>query len=314
MTFEHCAVIFYPDTHMPKAQFVTVTKAEAGQKLLQFLERRLTGDVPRSAIQRWIRKGQVRVDKGRKKPFDRIESGQMVRIPPYEPGETTTFVSSGKLIMAYEDDGILAIAKPAGLPAHGGDKVEDSVIARLNAIYPDPEFMPTLAHRLDKDTSGLLLAAKSYEKLRELNDLFASGEVGKVYLAWVKGYWKEPGVTLLHDRIEKHGKPGKQKVRTGSGKTALAKVMGLESNRRYSLVAIRLLTGRTHQIRVQMEARNHPIIGDRKYGKGNERGAMRLHCYAMEVEGKMIKLDPPWTGQWKTPPNALQGALGLLYD
>lgn len=299
---------------MPEAQFVTVSQAEAGQKLLQFLERRLTGDVPRAAIQRWIRKGQVRVDKGRKKPFDRIEAGQMIRIPPYLPGETTTNVSEGRLVMAYEDDTLLAIAKPAGLPSHGGDKVEDSVIARLNGMYPDPEFMPTLAHRLDKDTSGLLLAAKSYDKLRELNELFAAGGVGKVYLAWVKGFWREPGITLLHDKLEKKGKPGKEKVHTGSGKTALAKVMALKSDRRYSLVAVRLLTGRTHQIRVQLQSRNHPIIGDRKYGEGNERGAMRLHCYAMEIDGQVISIKPPWTGQWEVSPAALQEALGVLYD
>ncbi len=172
---------------MPEAQFITVTDAEAGQKLLQYLERRLTGDVPRSAIQRWIRKGQVRVNKGRKKPFDRIEAGQIVRIPPYTPGETKTTTSGGNLVIAHEDDRIIAIAKPAGLAAHGGEKIEDSVIARLTAMRPNADFMPTLCHRLDKDTSGILLAAKTYEALRSLNDLFASGNVGKLYLAWVKG-------------------------------------------------------------------------------------------------------------------------------
>ena len=141
-----------------------------------------------------------------------------------------------------------------------------------------------------------------------------SSDLGKLYLAWVKGFWKDPNVILLQDRMEKHGAPGKEKVRTGSGKTALAKVMGLTSDRRYSLIAVRLLTGRTHQIRVQLQSRNHPIIGDRKYGKGNERGAMRLHCYAMEIDGKLISLEPPWTGQWKIPAQALQKALGLLYD
>jgi len=299
---------------MPEAQFITVTDAESGQKLLQFLERRLTGDVPRSAIQRWIRKGQVRVDKGRKKPFDRIKAGQMVRIPPYTPGEEKPVVSGGNLIMAYEDETLLAVAKPAGLATHGGDKIEDSVTARLAAIYPDADFMPTLAHRLDKSTSGILLAAKSYDELRKLNELFASGKIGKLYLAWVKGLWREPGEILLEDRMEKRGAPGKEKVRTGSGKTALAKVMGLIPGRRYSLVAIRLLTGRTHQIRVQLASRKHPVIGDHKYGQGNERGAMRLHCYAMKIGEKTITLGPPWTGQWDTPPDALRKALGLLYD
>jgi len=299
---------------MPEARFVTVTPAEAGQKLLQFLERRLTGDVPRSAIQRWIRKGQVRVDKGRKKPFDRIEAGQVVRIPPYTPGEEDAAVSTGNLIFAHEDDHILAIAKPAGLAAHGGDKIEDSVTARLRGMFPDADFQPTLAHRLDKETSGLLLAARDYETLRRLNDLFATGGVGKLYLAWVQGRWRKPGTILLEDKLEKQGVPGEEKVRAGSGKEALAEVTPLQVGQSHSLMAVRLLTGRTHQIRVQLASRRHPVVGDRKYGSGNERGAMRLHCYAMLVEGSTYRLAPPWSGQWEIPDDSLREALSLLYE
>ncbi len=281
---------------MPEAQFVTVSRAEAGQKLLQFLERRLTGEVPRAAIQRWIRKGQVRVDKGRKKPFDRIVEGQVVRIPPYTPGEVKPVSAGGSLVIAHEDGDMLAVVKPAGLAVHGGDKITDSVVGRLVSMYPDAEFQPTLAHRLDRDTSGLLLAAKSYESLRRLNDLFASGSVGKLYLAWVKGEWAEAEV-LLEDRMEKQGASGQERVRTGAGKTALAIVTGLVAGRQHSLVAVRLLTGRTHQIRVQLASRKHPIVGDNKYGSDRERGAMRLHCYAMRVEGKTFSLAPTWTGE-----------------
>jgi len=299
---------------MPEAQFVTVTKAESGQKLLQYLERRLTGDVPRPAIQRWIRKGQVRVDKGRKKPFDRLEAGQIVRIPPYTPGDSNVIASEGKLVIPYETDRWLVIAKPAGVAAHGGDKITDSVAGRLATLYAGADFMPTLAHRLDKDTSGLLMVAKSYESLRDLNDLFATGEVGKLYFAWIKGAWKERGEVLLEDTMEKQGVPGNQKVRTGSGKVALAKVVGLISDRKYSLVAIRLITGRTHQIRVQLADRRHPIVGDKKYGKGNERGSMRLHCFAMQIWGEMYQLAPPWTGRWEVSRENVQKAIGLLFD
>jgi len=300
---------------MPKAQFVTVTPAESGQKLLQFLERRLTGDVPRSAIQRWIRKGQVRVDKGRKKPFDRIEAGQVVRLPPYTPGDQAAPQEPlGNLIIVHEDEDMLAVAKPAGLASHGGDGITDSVTARLKGMFPDADFNPTLAHRLDRDTSGLLLAAKSYTSLRELNDMFAQGGVHKVYLAWVRGHWTEPDELLLEDVMEKRGAPGHEKVRTGSGKTALARVMGLLSGHKQSLVAVRLLTGRTHQIRVQLASRGYPVIGDRKYGKGQSRGAMRLHCYALQAGDTTLRLTPPWSGNWQVPPDALREALGLLYD
>lgn len=299
---------------MPQAQFVTVTPAESGQKLLQFLERRLLGDVPRSAIQRWIRKGQVRVDKGRKKPFDRIETGQMVRIPPYTPGEENPLPLDSALAIPFEDEDILAIAKPAGLAVHGGDKITDSVAGRLAALYPDVEFQPTLAHRLDRNTSGLLLAAKNYTALRRLNDQFASGDIGKLYLVWVKGLWTEPDETLLEDQIEKQGAPGSEKVRTGSGKIALAQVTGLIPGQEFSLVAVRLLTGRTHQIRVQLASRRHPVVGDPKYGKGTERGPMRLHCYAMRVEKQTLSLAPAWTDRWTVKPDILRRALGLLDD
>lgn len=299
---------------MPKAQFVTVTAAESGQKLLQYLERRLTGDVPRSAIQRWIRKGQVRVDKGRKKPFDRIEAGQVVRIPPYTPGEESKGggLVAKPLTIAYEDEGLLAIAKPAGLAPHGGDKIEDSVVARLKAQYGEADFMPTLAHRLDKATSGLLLAAKDYETLRTLNEAFAEGEVAKLYLAWVRGAWSQEEEILLEDVMEKRGAPGAEAVRTGSGKAARARVLGLVSGADYSLVAIRLLTGRTHQIRVQLASRSLPVVGDRKYGSGNERGAMRLHCHALEVAGRKLFLPPQWSGKWAVSPEALSMARLLL--
>lgn len=298
---------------MPQAQFVTVSQAESGQKLLQFLERRLQGDVPRSAIQRWIRKGQVRVDKGRRKPFDRIEAGQVVRIPPYTPGEGRQ-VSTKSLTVVHEDEHLLAIAKPAGLPAHGGDGVEDSVVARLRALYADADFMPTLAHRLDRDTSGLLLAARDYATLRELNDSFAEGRVDKLYLAWVRGQWKVPGTVRLEDRLEKHGAPGEEKVRSGSGRVALAEVTGLGGDHKYSLVAVKLITGRTHQIRVQLAERGHPVIGDRKYGKGTERGSMRLHCYAMRTGETTLSLPPEWSGKWSVEGDALKQALGLLFD
>ncbi|WP_419786735.1 pseudouridine synthase [Pseudodesulfovibrio sp.] len=305
---------------MPSAQTVIVTQAESGQKLLQFLERRLHGAVPRSAIQKWIRKGRVRVNKGRKKPFDRIQAGQTVRIPPYDAGEHAADQKPNPqnenvhLAIAYEDEHILAVAKPAGLAAHGGDKINDSVISRLAALYGNDDFPPTLAHRLDRDTSGLLLAARDYTTLRRLNDLFASGGVAKVYLAWVEGIWPETDTVLLTDRMEKKGSPGSQRVGTGSGKPARARITPLVTGRRHSLLAIRLLTGRTHQIRVQLASRGHAVVGDRKYGTGRDHPPMRLHCFAMRVEDLTLKLPPRWSGKWAIEPHLLHTVLGQLFD
>ncbi|MUM77759.1 RluA family pseudouridine synthase [Pseudodesulfovibrio sp. F-1] len=297
---------------MPRTQIVTVTPAESGQKLLQFLERRLGGVVPRSAVQRWIRKGQVRVDKGRAKPFDRVAVGQAVRIPPYagESGEPAPL--AGPLTIVHKDDRLLAIAKPAGLAVHGGDGIDDSVAARLAASFADADFAPTLAHRLDRDTSGLLLAARTYETLRELNERFASGRVDKLYLAWVLGRWPEPDKTLLEDRLEKCGEAGSEKVRTGSGKVALAEAVCLVRGEVRSLLAVRLFTGRTHQIRVQLASRGHPVAGDGKYGPSGQRTDLRLHCFALRPGEPTLTLPPPWSGPWAVTGEAMTAALALL--
>ena len=297
---------------MSKAQFVTVTQAESGQKLLQFLKRRLKGDVPQGAIQRWIRKGQVRVDKGRKKPFDRINEGQIVRIPPYTPGEEKAVSTHGKLPIIHEDDHVLVIAKPAGLAVHGGDKVDDSITARIRARFSEADFMPTLAHRLDKDTSGLLLAAKDYPTLTTLNNAFASGAVTKLYLTWVNGSWPESDTTLLEDRMEKQGTPGNETVQTGTGKVARARITPLIKEQDKTLLAVELLTGRTHQIRVQLASRGHAVLGDRKYGKGHVRGNMRLHCFLMGIDGQTFTLPPDWNGKWQVPDDILCNAQRLV--
>lgn len=298
---------------MNKAQFVEVSAAESGQKLLQFLERRLERAVPKTAIMRWIRKGEVRVDKGRKKPFDRLKAGQIVRIPPHRAGEgPETEVSTGSLDIVFNKKDILAINKPSGLAAHGGEGHKDSVTARLRGMFADSDFTPTLCHRLDRDTSGLLLAATSYEKLRELNDLFASGGVDKLYLTWVHRQWKEPGTILLEDHMQKQDTRGREKVRTGSGKQALAEVTCLDSRKERSLLVVKLLTGRTHQIRVQLASRKHPIIGDRKYGRKRDDETLLLHCFSLALPNLFLSLPPDWSGKWYVEKPMLKTAQSLL--
>lgn len=301
---------------MPQTAIVEVTQAESGQKLVQFLERRLQGKVPRSAIMRWIRKGQVRVDKGRKKPFDRVRTGQNVRIPPYRaediPQQSSTSQAKPLQIIHHEN-GLLAVHKPAGLAVHGGDGQTDSVIARLQAMFPDADFTPTLCHRLDRDTSGLLLAATSYASLRAMNDRFASNGVHKLYLAWVAGHWARPGKTLLRDHVEKKGSPGNEKMTTGTGKAAKAEVICLYRHETASLMAIRLLTGRTHQIRVQLASREHPVIGDGKYGKAARTG-LKLHCFCLRLPQLTLCLPPSWQDKWAVSETHLQDARALLPD
>ncbi|MEF2146468.1 MAG: RluA family pseudouridine synthase [Desulfovibrionaceae bacterium] len=289
---------------MPGVTKVNVSPAEAGQKLLNFLQRRV-GDVPGAALLRWIRTGQVRVDGGRKKPFDRLQAGQRVRIPPYgEPEEKPGTNATADLEVVSENAETLVLAKPAGLPSHGGTGHADSIADRLAARYRGADFAPTLAHRLDKDTSGLLLVAKTYRRLRELNSLMAKGGLHKSYLAWVRGDWPGHQEELLEDRMEKSGRSGQEKVCTGAGKAALAYVTPLLRRNACTLLLVRLLTGRTHQIRVQLASRGHSIVGDRKYGperEKSEHAGLLLHACHLELPDLDLTLPPAWADPWDVP-------------
>ena len=292
-----------PDTAVSgqRRQPLVVSVEEAGQKLLQFLTRRLQGAVPGSALLRAIRTGQVRVNGGRKQPFFRLAAGQEVRVPPFQtqPGQSSAgqpasgLIDAGQprpgqpaqpataplpLTILYEDAGLVAVAKPAGLCAHAGTRHPDSVADRLKALYAGAPFLPVLAHRLDKDTSGILLAAKSYQELRRLGDLFASGGVAKNYLAWVDGSWPGRSTQLLEDSLERLDLAagevaGRKKIvragadahaapAQGAPKLASCEVTPLVRKRAATLMLVRLLTGRTHPIRVQHSLRGHPVISD----------------------------------------------------
>lgn len=308
---------------------LAVTAAEAGQKLLQFLTRRLGGQVPGSAILKAIRTGQVRVDGGRRQPFHRLAEGQQVRVPPFSledagasapaPGHAAPGLSTPALPLdiLHEDAGLVAVNKPAGLCAHAGTRHKDSVADRLKALYAGAPFPPTLAHRLDKDTSGILLAAKSYAELRRLGDLFAlggeRGGVKKTYLAWVDGAWEAKGPQVLEDRLDRleleQGKvAGRKKVVSAGedgGKTARCEATPLLRKRQATLLLVRLFTGRTHQIRVQLSLRGHPVISDAVYGRKVRGVPMLLHALRLDLPERALFAPPPWTGPFAVPEAAL---------
>ena len=320
-------------------QALTVSRAEAGQKLLNFLQRRV--EAATGEFHRWIRTGQVRVNGSRAKAFDRIEEGDQVRVPPF-----AVFLSAGtetgnegrkasrpqdrvekrkptpsSLRIVYEDEDLLVIAKPAGLPVQGGTGHSDSIASRLAAERAGADFVPAPVHRLDKDTTGLLVAGKTYAAVRLLTDALAGrgGEAPrKEYLAWVEGRWPfapEDGPQELHDFLAKDQKAQRMKTVRGpkeeEGQEARCIVTALETRRipegsqgrEHSLLLVRLLTGRTHQIRVQLASRGHAIVGDPWYGKGAGEGLM-LHAFRLSLplpEGKSrtLELLPPWKGAWK---------------
>ncbi len=342
---------FPPDLGQPAAvrrEPFLVSEAEAGQKLLQFLTRRLAGAVPGSALLRAIRTGQVRVDGGRKQPFFRLAAGQQVRVPPFgqvapggQPGQaggaapssaSSPSASPGAaqpapvplpLDIVFENADLVAVAKPAGLCAHAGTRHKDSVADRLKALYAGTPFLPVLAHRLDKDTSGILLAAKSYAELRRLGDLFAlgggGGGVKKMYLAWVDGVWPGQGTELVEDRLDRlelaEGQvAGRKKIVRGktkadgqdAGKLARAEVTPLVRKRQATLMLVRLLTGRTHQIRVQLSLRGHPVISDSVYGRKVRGVPMLLHALRLDLPERVLFFPPPWAGPFSVPGKILE--------
>ncbi len=293
---------------MPGVQIWTVSEPEAGQKLLQFLQRRLAGAVPASALQRWIRTGQIRVDGSRAKPGTRLDPNSRIRIPPHdlpETGPSAPPIPDGPaalhLDVVYEDRDLLVLVKPQGLPVHAGTGHQDSVAGRLTSRFADHPWKPALVHRLDRDTSGLLVVAKTYSRLQALQDLWRSEKVRKTYLAWVQGSpaWRE--TSLLRDQTAKVRTDLGEKMRVGAGKSTRTLIRTLFQSQDAALVLVAPLTGRTHQIRVQLASRGHPLIGDVKYGGTPRPDGMLLHAWHIAWPDQEFHLPPNWPPAWALP-------------
>ncbi len=255
-----------------QVQHLTVTAEEAGQRLDNFIQKRL-GDLPRSRIYRVIRKGEVRVNGRRAGPAQRLAAEDRIRIPPVRlpvPGEPAR-PAAGLLArigaaVIREDPRLLVLDKPAGVAVHGGSGVSAGVIEALRTLRPEESL--ELVHRLDRDTSGLLLVARNAATLRTLHALLREGGFEKRYLALLKGKWQ-----LGEKRIDV---PLRTDTRQGGERTVRADASGKPSSSRFrpvqffgrtaTLVEVTLDTGRTHQIRVHAAHAGHPVAGDAKYG------------------------------------------------
>lgn len=273
-------------------QLVDVGPEENGRKLLSFLEARL-GVLPPGLVMRLVRTGQVRIDGKRCKPFDRVLAGQKVRIPPMTIEEKKdNTLSDTSLDIVHEDASILLLNKPQGLPVHPGTGWVDSVHDRIRLRYQDHVFIPTPVHRLDRDTSGLLLCARTHDFLRHMHGIW--GQVAKGYLCWVQGRWRNDGWRIIVSELAKQQTAQGQKMVAGSGKQAISFVHQIGVSAQESLLLVLLGTGKTHQIRVHLADSGHPIIGDPKYGKGQ---GLKLHAALLRWPEQEYRVLPSWSGR-----------------
>lgn len=254
-----------------KVRFSTILEGEEGQRIDNYLLRQLKG-VPKSMIYRIIRKGEVRVNKGRVKPEYKIQVDDIVRIPPVRVSEDKGEVSAklrdvAKLehCILYEDDQLLVINKQSGIAVHGGSGLKFGVIEGFRALRPDAKDLE-LVHRIDRDTSGVLLIAKKRSALRSLHEQLRNKTVDKRYWCLVNGNWSPRWKKVDQPLLKNELQSGERIVRVNSeGKPSLTKFKLITSFSDCSLIEASPVTGRTHQIRVHTFYHQAPILGDTKY-------------------------------------------------
>lgn len=275
-------------------QVVEVGREENGRKLISFLEARL-GSLPTGLLMRLVRTGQVRIDGRRCKPFDRVLTGQMVRVPPVNVERVDKPARDlPGLQVVFENDEMIVIDKPAGLPVHGGTGWTDSVHDRLKGCFEGQAFVPVPVHRLDRDTSGLLLCAKTHDFLRSMHAAWPT--LTKAYLCWVEGTWESTGWRTIVSKLAKAETARGEQVVSGQGKRAVSHVHPLLGDGQKSLLLVVLGTGRTHQIRVHLADLGHAIVGDPRYGRG---GGLLLHAAALSWPGHEFFVLPSWQGEFR---------------
>lgn len=290
---------------------VEVAEYEAGQRLDNYLIKILKG-VPKSHIHRIIRAGEVRVNKKRCKPDMRIAAGDAVRIPPVRVSKSGAprpeAVPAREFEVVYEDDALLVVNKPSGVAVHGGSGVSFGVIEQLRRARPEERYLE-LVHRLDKDTSGLLMVAKKRSALVKLHEMIRNDHPKKIYLALGVGKLPDDSFHVRLPLFKYTGAQGEKMVRVdkdGQSAHTVFRVLNRFSDgilhgvglSALTLVRATLKTGRTHQIRVHLQSQDCPIAGDERYGDylANRR-LQKLGLKRMFLHASELHLDHPLTGE-----------------
>lgn len=278
-----------------KVRFVTIDDDIAGQRIDNFLRTQLKG-VPKSMVYRILRKGEVRVNKGRVKPDYKLNANDVVRIPPVRVSEGTAppspkldSIAALNTHILFEDDRLMVINKPSGMAVHGGSGLSFGLIEGLRALRPEAKFLE-LVHRLDRDTSGCILIAKKRSALRHMHEQLRTGKMDKRYHALVAGQWPESRFKVKAPLRKNILQSGERMVSVSEdGKPSETRYHVLERFSDASLVEASPITGRTHQIRVHCLHAGHPIACDQKYGdvefdqKMREKGLNRLFLHANSI-------------------------------
>lgn len=296
-----------------KVRFITVTASEDGQRIDNFLMKEYKF-LPKSAIYKLLRKGEIRVDKKRIKPTRKLVLGEQIRVAPInyvadtsEPRQASQALKDriAESIL-LEDDDLIIINKPSGIAVHGGTDNPHGVIEVIRQLKTDLDYIE-LVHRIDKETSGLLLLAKNRTSLLELHEAFKTGDISKYYKTLVFGRWRggEEHVRNHLKRAE-HGQQNMQVTDGTEGKLSESIFSPIASYADNTLLSVRLLTGRMHQIRTQLSDMDYPITGDTKYGdftlnreftRKTKLKRLFLHAYRIDFKlqhsGKSYNLEIP---------------------
>ena len=307
-------------TPAPSVKTLTVDEDSAGQRLDNFLMRHLKG-VPKTHVYRIIRSGEVRVNKGRASAEQRVEAGDLVRLPPVRvsaqvQAKADAPAPAREFPVLMEDEAMMAIDKPAGVAVHGGSGVSFGVIEQLRRARPALANLE-LVHRLDRETSGVLLVAKKRSALKHLQDQFRDRETGKTYLALVLGLWPS-NKKVIDSPLMKYTIPngvgeGERRVKVvdkddPNGMRSITLVRVARTVGPYTLLEVTIKTGRTHQIRVHLASQGHPIAGDDKYGDFehnkllHKMGLKRMFLHAWQLKFQHPQSHRPVSLQAPLPP------------